>query len=126
MDEAPGTSLVNALASTRQGNDTIFGWYARYLKAKEDGHDAINGTAGLLLEDDGSLAINNVVDQMLRKAPPVEFASYAPLKGLPDFLDLSISLALGEHRSDLESLGFNFVSTATPVSYTHLTLPTKA
>ncbi len=114
MDEAPGASLVNALASTRQGNDTIFGWYARYLKAKEDGHDAINGTAGLLLEDDGSLAINDVVDKMLREAPPVEFASYAPLKGLPDYLDLSISLALGEHREDLEQLGFNFVSTATP------------
>jgi len=114
MDEAPGASLVNALASTRQGNDTIFGWYARYLKAKEDGHDAINGTAGLLLEDDGSLAINDVVDKMLREAPPVEFASYAPLKGLPDYLDLSISLALGEHREGLEQLGFNFVSTATP------------
>ena len=114
MDEAPGASLVNALASTRQGNDTIFGWYARYLKAKEDGHDAINGTAGLLLEDDGSLAINGVVDKMLREAPPVEFASYAPLKGLPDYLDLSISLALGEHRESLEQLGFNFVSTATP------------
>ena len=79
MDDVPGASLVNALASTRQGNDTIFGWYARYLKAKEEGHDAINGTAGLLLEDDGSLAINDVVDQMLRQAPPLEFASYACL-----------------------------------------------
>ena len=98
MDDVPGASLVNALASTRQGNDTIFGWYARYLKAKEEGYDAINGTAGLLLEDDGRLAINDVVDQMLRQAPPLEFASYAPLKGLPDFLDLSISLVLGEHR----------------------------
>ncbi len=114
MDEVPGASLVNALASTRRGNDTIFGWYARYLKAKEEGHDAINGTAGLLLEDDGSLAINDVVDKMLRQAPALEFASYAPLKGLPDFLDLSISLALGEHRTELEELGFNFVSTATP------------
>ena len=37
MDEAPGASLVNALASTRQGNDTIFGWYARYLAAKRKG-----------------------------------------------------------------------------------------
>ena len=114
MDEAPGASLVNALASTRQGNDTIFGWYARYLAAKEEGHDAVNGTAGILLENDGTLAINNVVDQMLREAPAVEFSSYAPLKGLPDFLDLSISLALGEHRETMESLGFSFVSTASP------------
>ena len=114
MDEAPGASLVNALASTRQGNDTIFGWYARYLTAKEEGHDAVNGTAGILLENDGTLAINDVVDKMLREAPALEFSSYAPLKGLPDFLDLSISLALGEHREAIEDLGFQFVSTATP------------
>ena len=44
----------------------------------------------------------------------MEFASYAPLKGLPSFLDLSISLALGEHRSSLEEMGFTFTSTATP------------
>ena len=94
MDEAPGASLVNALASTRQGNDTIFGWYARYLAAKEEGHDAVNGTAGILLENDGTLAINDVVDKMLREAPALEFSSYAPLKSLPDFLDLSISLHL--------------------------------
>ena len=114
MDEAPGASLVNALALTRQGNDTIFGWYARYLTAKEEGHDAVNGTAGILLENDGALAINDVVDKMLREAPALEFSSYAPLKGLPDFLDLSISLALGEHREAIEDLGFHFVSTATP------------
>ena len=92
MDEAPGASLVNALASTRQGNDTIFGWYARYLAAKEEGHDAVNGTAGILLENDGTLAINNVVDRMLREAPAVEFSSYAPLKGLPDFLDFVLKI----------------------------------
>ena len=114
MDEVAGESLVNALASTRKGNDTIFGWYARYLAAKEQGHNAVNGTAGILLENDGTLAINEVVDRMIREAPAVEFSSYAPLKGLPDFLDLSISLALGEHRDSLESFGFNFVSTATP------------
>ena len=114
MDEAPGSSLLNALASTRQGNDTIFGWYARYLAAKGEGHDAVNGTAGILLENDGTLAINQVVDRMLREAPALEFSSYAPLKGLPDFLDLSISLALGDHREALESMGFGFVSTASP------------
>ena len=99
MDEAPGESLINALASTRIGNDTIFSWLARYQQAKKDGHEAVNGTIGSLLEDNGQLAINHVVDEMLRQAPPMEFASYAPLKGLPSFLDLSISLALGEHRS---------------------------
>ena len=35
-----------------------------------------------------------------------------PLKGLPDFLDLSISLVLGDRQEAIEALGFNFVSTA--------------
>ena len=38
-----------------------------------------------LLENDGTLAITDVVDKMLREAPALEFSSYAPLKGLPRF-----------------------------------------
>ena len=72
----------------------------------------MNGTAGILLENDGTLAINQVVDRMLREAPALEFSSYAPLKGLPDFLDLSISLALGDHRGSvgIDGLWFRFNS----------------
>ena len=47
-------------------------------------------------------------------APPEEFAAYAPLKGLPSFLDLAVSLALGDHRSRLEDLGVHAGATATP------------
>ena len=98
----------------KAGNDVIFGWFARYQNAAAAGADAVNGTVGALLEDDGNLAINTVVDAALRQAPPQEFAAYAPLKGLPSFLDLSVSLALGEHRSTLESLGVHAGATATP------------
>ena len=70
----------------KTGNDVIFSWLARYQNAAAAGAPAVNGTIGALLEDDGGLAINAVVDSALRVAPPEEFAAYAPLKGLPLFL----------------------------------------
>ena len=114
MDEAPGLQYLSSHGRQRTGNDVIFSWLARYRHAKEAGADAVNGTVGAMLEDDGALAINATVDAALRRAPAAEFAAYAPLKGLPDYLDLSVTLALGEHRSALESLGLNHMATATP------------
>ena len=114
MDEEAGVGLLNPYAQTKVGNDTIFGWWARFQEAVASGADAVNGTIGALLEDDGSLAINQVVDAAIRQAPPVEIAAYAPLKGLPAFLDLAVSLALGESRTELEEMGITTTATATP------------
>ena len=98
----------------KTGNDTIFSWLARYQSAAAAGARAVNGTIGALLEDSGDLAINQVVDQALREAPAAEFSAYAPLKGLPNFLDLAISLALGDSRGRLEAMGLGTIATATP------------
>ena len=114
MDEDAGVGLLNPYAQTKVGNDTIFGWWARFQEAVASGADAVNGTIGALLEDDGSLAINQVVDAAVRQAPPVEIAAYAPLKGLPAFLDLAVTLALGENRTELEEMGITTTATATP------------
>jgi aromatic-amino-acid transaminase len=114
MDEEAGVGLLNPYAQSKVGNDTIFGWWARFQEAVASGADAVNGTIGALLEDDGSLAINQVVDAAVRQAPPVEIAAYAPLKGLPAFLDLAVTLALGENRTELEEIGITTTATATP------------
>ena len=103
-------------AKTKQGNDTIFSCWARYQQAISDGHDAVNGTIGALLENDGSLAINQTVDRFVRNSPPIEIAAYAPLKGLPEFLDLAVTLALGDARDELESIGVHHTATAFPGS----------
>ena len=114
MDGATGLQFLSSHGRSRTGNDVIFAWLARYQHAAAAGADAVNGTVGALLEDDGTLAINATVDAALREAPAVEFAAYAPLKGLPAYLDLAPSLAMGEHRSALEELGVHHMSTATP------------
>ncbi len=114
MSEEAGEGFLNAFSRTKVGNDTIFSWWARYQNAISEGHDAVNGTIGALLEDDGELAINKIVDKVVRESPAIEISAYAPLKGLPKFLDLSKTLALGEFRQELEEIGLNITSTASP------------
>ena len=109
-----GENFLNAAGIGKQGSDTIFSWWARYQDAKATGKPAVNATIGALLEDDGNLAINKVVDAAVRAAPEQEISAYAPLAGLPSFLDLAKTLALGEARNRLDELGFNFASTASP------------
>ena len=109
-----GENFLNVSGIGKQGNDTIFSWWAKYQDAKDAGKPAVNGTIGALLENDGNLAINKVVDAAVRAAPEQEISSYAPLAGLPSFLDLSKTLAFGDARGRLEDLGFNFASTASP------------
>jgi aromatic-amino-acid transaminase len=114
MDEDGAMQFLASHGHQKTGNDVIFSWLARYQHAAAAGAAAVNGTVGALLNDDGTLAINTVVDEAIRQAPATEFAAYAPLKGLPSFLDLAVTLALGEHRSTLDSLGVHAGATATP------------
>ena len=114
MDEDGAMQFLASHGQQKTGNDVIFSWFARYQQAAAAGAAAVNGTVGALLNDDGTLAINTVVDEAIRQAPAPEFAAYAPLKGLPSFLDLSITLALGEHRQTLEEMGVHTCATAAP------------
>ncbi len=114
VEVEPSMQYLASHGHEKTGNDVIFSWLARYQQAAAAGADAVNGTVGALLEDDGSLAINSVVDAALRVAPAPEFAAYAPLKGLPSFLDLAVTLALGDHREGLERSGVATGATATP------------
>ena len=104
-----GEAFLNAAGLSKAGNDTIFSWWAKFQEAKSAGLPAVNGTIGALLEDNGELAINKAVDLAIRNAPEQEIAAYAPLAGLPAFLDLSKSLAFGDARDELENLGFHFL-----------------
>ncbi len=131
MDEDGAMQFLASHGHQKTGNDVIFSWLARYQHAAAAGAAAVNGTVGALLNDDGTLAINTVVDEAIRQAPATEFAAYAPLKGLPSFLDLAATLALGEHRSTLDSLGVHTGATATPgaparFSLQHQTSPNEA
>lgn len=98
----------------KNGTDTIFTWYGRYLQAKALGEPAINGTVGSLLEDDGTLAVNRVVMKSLRNQSDIDYSSYAPLAGLPEFKKLAAELAVGPRLASLHDIGLHSHAVATP------------
>lgn len=98
----------------KQGGDTIFAWYGRYQQAKSLGEAAINGTIGSLLENDGSLAINSVVNETLRAQNDIDISAYAPLSGLPEFNTLATELAVGPRLASLREIGLHTSAIATP------------
>ncbi len=98
----------------KKGSDNIFAWYGRYQQAKALGEPAINGTVGSLLENDGSLAINSVVNETLRVQSDFDISSYAPLSGLPEFNSLASELAIGPRLASLRDLGLHTSAVATP------------
>ncbi len=98
----------------KSGRDNIFAWYARYQQAKALGEPAINGTVGSLLENDGSLAVNSVVSEVLRSREDIDISGYAPLAGLPEFIELAPELAIGPRLAGLHELGLHTSAVATP------------
>ena len=74
---------------TISGEDKIFGInkLAQDM-ANEIGHDKVaNATVGSLLDDDGKLVVLPSIVKELQKLTPWDFAEYAPIAGLPSFLD---------------------------------------
>ena len=67
--------------------------------AKKYGADkVINSTIGALLEDDGSLSIMQTAMQELKNLPDAEIAAYAPIAGLPDFLEAAKTAVFRDYR----------------------------
>ena len=93
------SSMLNPLARKKSGDDPIFRWFSRYLQAKENGRDAVNGTLGSLIDDSGELALNETVIDSLRNQVGHDMAGYSPLRGVPAFRELAVDLALGQYRS---------------------------
>lgn len=71
--------------------DKVFAANRRAQEAatKYGADKVINSTIGALLEDDGSLSIMKTAMQALKNLPDAEIAAYAPIAGLPDFLEAS-------------------------------------
>ena len=113
LEELEATMLP-AHASSKAGRDVIFAWLAKYQEAKASGQQAINGTVGSLLEDNGDLAVNPVVSDTLRKQADLEMSAYAPLPGLPHFRTMVQELSMGDGLSDIQQHGIHTDAIITP------------
>ncbi len=76
---------------TISGEDKIFGInkLAQDMATKIGPDKVANATVGSLLDDDGKLVILPSIVEELHKLNPWDFAEYAPIAGLPSFLDAS-------------------------------------
>jgi aromatic-amino-acid transaminase len=70
----------------RPGDDPIFALNKEATERRARGEAVVNATVGALLDDDGKLAILPTAARAVHEVPPAEWAAYAPISGLPDFL----------------------------------------
>ena len=64
--------------------------------AKYGRESVINGTAGALYDDNGELIVLKSVDKVMKSLAPAEYATYAPIAGIPDFKKAILKAALGD------------------------------
>ncbi|MBE8955482.1 MAG: aminotransferase class I/II-fold pyridoxal phosphate-dependent enzyme [Quinella sp. 2Q5] len=98
-------------AAGRKLKDAIFDANRACNEAiKIHGADAVtNATIGVVLNDDGKLATIPTVEKTFRAMDFSELVSYAPISGLPAYLDAAIDLTFGDCKPDAH---FGAVATA--------------
>ena len=79
----------------RPANDPIFALHAEATERRRRGEAIVDASLGVLLDDDGALAILPAATRAVREVPAVEWASYAPIAGTPEFLRAVIEDLLG-------------------------------
>ena len=81
--------------ASRPGDDPIFALNAEARARSAAGEAIINATVGVLLDDEGRLAVLGGVADALREVPPSVGAGYAPIAGDTAFLHAVIADVLG-------------------------------
>ncbi len=89
MDQLPARNAA------RPSDDPIFALNREATQRKAQGHAVINATVGALLEDDGQLAVLPTVMDAVRAVEPRKAAAYAPIAGVPEYLNAVIRDLLG-------------------------------
>lgn len=71
----------------RPGEDPIFALNQEATARAARGESVINATIGVLLEDDGKLAVLPTAARALKEVSDTDWTAYAPIAGTPAFLD---------------------------------------
>lgn len=74
----------------RPDKDVIFALNAEATRRKQAGESIVNATIGSLMNDDGTLSVLNTVTRVLREVPASDWAAYAPIPGMPAFVQAVI------------------------------------
>ncbi|MCL2725109.1 MAG: aminotransferase class I/II-fold pyridoxal phosphate-dependent enzyme [Polyangiaceae bacterium] len=71
----------------RPSDDPIFTLNHEATQRILRGEAVVNATIGVLMDDNGKLAILPTAARAVAEVSPAEWAAYAPISGLPDFLE---------------------------------------
>lgn len=94
------SKMVIESAFRMEGNDPIFGVAAEAKKRiAEIGAEAVtNSTLGALMDDDGALVTFKSVYDVFKGQSNADIAAYAPIAGVPGFLDKVTDACFKNHR----------------------------
>jgi len=93
-------SLLAKNAVGKGGPDAIFAYsdMAKKRAAEIGKENIVNATLGTFLDKDGKVITLKAVEESMRSQDFSELADYAPLKGMPDFMQAAIDAAFGEYK----------------------------
>ena len=87
-------------AASRRLKDAIFGANAacRAAIAEHGEERVINATIGAVMDDSGKLAHLPTVERVFRSLPIEDYIAYAPISGLPEYLEAAIDITFAGKR----------------------------
>ena len=95
-------SIAAKHAKGKSAQDKIFGANAAAVAAAAKyGKDAVtNATIGAILDEDEKLVCLPTVEKVYRSLSTNELIAYAPISGLPEYLDCVLNAAFGQSRPE--------------------------
>ena len=115
------TIIAASHSKGKFATDKIFGASGAAVKATaEFGKDkVVNATIGAIMDDNEELACIPTVEKVLREMPINDLINYAPIAGLPSYLDATINLTFQDNKPDAY---INAVATAGGSGVIHHTI----
>ncbi|MGE4589950.1 MAG: pyridoxal phosphate-dependent aminotransferase [Acidaminococcaceae bacterium] len=96
------TSIVAPHAKGKSAQDKIFGANAAAVAAaaKYGADNVTNATIGAILDEEEKLVCLPTVEKVYRGLPTTELIAYAPISGLPNYLESVLDAAFGQSRPE--------------------------
>ncbi len=95
-------SMAATHAASKRLKDAIFGASAacREAAAKYGADKVTNATMGVMMDDTGKLASIPTMERVFRSLNIEDYVSYAPIPGLPEYLNAVIELTFAEQKPE--------------------------
>jgi len=96
------TSMAASHAADKRLKDAIFGAASacKEAVAKYGAEKVTNVTIGAMMDEEGKLACLPTMEKVYRSLPMEDLIAYAPIAGLPDYLEAVVDLTFADQRPE--------------------------